>query len=97
MATAELFVTPNRFYPYPTVVLQIPSVDDMANDTCMSTTIWGWKKESHQSVPGMTEKNAVSHKLPKLFTLSVQQAANPPYPVANIMHGVHSSAKLTLI
>ena len=31
----------------------------MTNDTCMNPKIWRWK-ESHQSVPGATEKTAAS-------------------------------------
>ena len=44
----------------------------MTNDTCMNPTIWGWKKESHKSVPGMTEKTAASDNFPMLFAESVQ-------------------------
>ena len=37
------------------------------------STIRGWKKESHKSVPGMTEKTAASDNFPMLFAESVQR------------------------
>jgi len=69
VASAKAFVTPERLPPTSStttfhslcVYFQIMVWMGMANDT--NPTDWGWKEESRQSIPVMTEKNAAPDEL----------------------------------
>ena len=70
---AKAFVTPERLPPTSSatrfhslrVYYQIMVWMDMAND--MNPTDWGWKEESRQLIPVMTEKNAAPDELLKVI------------------------------
>jgi len=72
VASAKVFVTPERLPPTSLattfyslrVYYQITVWMGMAND--MNPTDWGWKKESRQLIPVMTEKNAAPDELLKV-------------------------------
>ena len=53
----------------------------MEND--MNPTDWGWKEESHQLIPIMTEKNAAPGELLKVIHCNCY--ANPPDATADVM------------
>ena len=75
MASAKTFVIPERLPPTSSattfhslrVYYQIMVWMGMANDT--NPTDWGWKEESRQLIPVMTDKNAAPDELLKSCSL----------------------------